>query len=476
VSAAALGVAALGALLLLARQPSLSTRFDRVTLAGAIAAAVVAAAMAASTRVRVLRLPADVCAVALLALPTLDGHAVARGPSHLLSVPSDLVHLLGAAVWTGGVLSLVALVPVGERRQATRRFGPLAGGAVVAIAVTGVLRAVGELRSVSQLWSTSYGQAILVKSVLFLAVVALAAVARGRPGRRTLSLESVLLFGLVATVAVLVGLRPGRDVSVVVAPALPSFVTAGEAGTYAIGASLSQDANGIRVRATVLGDEGPVTGKQVELSVSGRTAPVTSCGDGCYESVVPVTVPRSLRVRVGGESATLVVPQEWPAPSATPIVVQATKRFRTARGVVFTSRLASSPTNATTTLWKMAPPNLLSGLERGTGAGEVIIGNRRWDRDSANEAWVESPQSPIGQPAPPWPGDVRDAHFVGSSVVRGRPVWVVTFYDPLTPAWFRIAVDKRNSVTYSMNMIATAHFMREDYRDFGKPLAIVPPR
>jgi hypothetical protein len=124
----------------------------------------------------------------------------------------------------------------------------------------------------------------------------------------------------------------------------------------------------------------------------------------------------------------------------------------------------------------MAAPNLLSGIEQGTGAGEVIIGKHRWDRDAANDKWVESPQTPIAQPSPPWPGDVRDAHFVGSGTVNGRPVWIVSFYDPLTPAWFRIAVDKRTSTTYSMNMIALAHFMREDYRDFGKPLSIVPPK
>jgi hypothetical protein len=46
----------------------------------------------------------------------------------------------------------------------------------------------------------------------------------------------------------------------------------------------------------------------------------------------------------------------------------------------------------------------------------------------------------------------------------------------LTPAWFTIHLDPNSGRTYAMDMIATAHFMREDYRGFNAPLAIVPPR
>jgi hypothetical protein len=52
----------------------------------------------------------------------------------------------------------------------------------------------------------------------------------------------------------------------------------------------------------------------------------------------------------------------------------------------------------------------------------------------------------------------------------------VTFFDPNTPAWFTAAVDRKSHRTYWMDMIATAHFMHEDYRSFDRPLRITPPR
>jgi hypothetical protein len=185
-----------------------------------------------------------------------------------------------------------------------------------------------------------------------------------------------------------------------------------------------------------------------------------------------------VRIAHGGavSTASLRVPELWPAPSAEPIVQRASRVFRGLRSVVVRSHLASTPTIATTTIWKMQAPNRLEGRELRTGVGTVLIGRRRWDRDSATAPWVEGPQVPIRQPSVPWVGAVRDAHILGTGTVRGRPVWFVSFDDPATPAWFTIAVDRQSGRTYSMDMTATAHFMHEDYRGFNSPLVIRPPR
>jgi copper transport protein len=478
-AAGALTVAAVGCLVLLALQPgTLATRFDRLTLAGGVIAVAGAVFFLAALGRPGLLIAGDVAAIALLALPMLVGHASAPGPSHLLSVPSDLVHVLGASVWIGGLFALVALVPAGRRSDAVRQFAPIAVAAVVAIAVTGVLRAVGDLSAVSQLWTTSYGRAILVKTGLFLVILGLAALARGRPSRRGLAIESVLIFCLVAAVAVLVGLRPGRDIAPASAApsSAPAVVTAGDVGPYAVGVALTPEGSSVRAQATVLGVQGPASGLPVTISVAGKASTAQPCGPGCYETVAAVTRPRSLSVRIGNVApATFRVPKRWPAPAAATIVDRATRTFRGLRSVTFRSHLASTPTLQTTTLWRMKAPNLLSGGELGTGSGTVIIGARRWDRDSAKTPWVESPQTPIRQPSSPWPAQVRDAHVLGSTTVRGRPSWLVSFTDPQTPAWFTIAVDQANGRTYSMDMVAAAHFMHEDYRDFNAPLAITPP-
>jgi copper transport protein len=473
-SALALGLAAVAAATLLALQPdAFATRFERVMFAGSVAALVAAVLLFASLLWRPVLAVADVLALTLLALPTLDGHAVAPGVSHWLSVPSDLVHVTGAAVWIGGVFSLLLLAP----REAVRRFAPFAGAAVLAIAITGVLRAISELSSGSQLWTTSYGKAILVKSALFLAVVGLAAAAHGRPGRRSITVEGVLLFALVAAAAVLIGLRPGRDqLAQAAVPVEPAFVTAAPVGTYAVGVSLSQASDGVRADATVLGINGPASGLDVTISVNGNAQKGEGCGEGCYSVVAPVQQPNSLTVQVGGAKASFRTPELWPAPAAGTAVTAATRYFQTLRSVTIDSSLASSPTNATMTIYKMAAPNKLFGIEPTNGAAEIIIGAKRWDRDSAKSPWEQSPAVPVRQPSTPWPPGFRYAHYAGDETVKGRTLSVVTFYDPLTPAWFAIHLDPSTGRTYAMDMIATAHFMREGYRDFNKALAIVPPK
>ena len=470
VAAGASALAACGAAVLLARQPTfLVTRFDRTTFAGALAAAAAALLGAAALRVTALVAAADLVTLALLALPTLDGHAVAPGRPHALTVPADLVHVVGASLWIGGVLALVALVPRAERPAAVRRFAPVAVVAVVAIAITGTLRAVVELHAFSQLWSTSYGRAILVKTGLFAAILAFAAA-------RRIAVEAVLLFGLVAAVAVLVGLRPGRDVPPRVAPpGPPPFVTAAEVGPYAVGVALEPDGASVGATATVLAIDGPVPRLALRFGVAGRTVAATACGPGCYRAALPVARPSRLTVTIGRTTSHLRTPALWPAPSAGPAVARATAVVRGLRTLIVRSRLASAPGNATTTLYRMQAPNRISGIERGSGAGEVIIGGRRWDRDSASAAWAESDAVPIRQPSVPWPPLVRDAHLLGDATVRGRAVSLVSFRDN-TPAWYTIAIDRANGRPLFMDMIATAHFMHEDYSGFDAPIRIVPPR
>src|SRR5205807_1259000 len=104
-------------------------------------------------------------------------------------------------------------------------------GSVLALAATGLVRALGELSAVSELWSTSYGRALLVKTGLLGALVLLGARNRYRlvprlraasarnPAalrafaglRRSLVAELCLLAVLVGAVALLTELPPGRS-------------------------------------------------------------------------------------------------------------------------------------------------------------------------------------------------------------------------------------------------------------------------
>ena len=198
-----------------------ATRFGLTVQIASAIAATGAAAAAIAVADRSAAPYGIVLAVLLLPVPTVAGHALDPGRSWL-EVPVDLLHVAAAAVWVGGLFALVLVVPregasaeIVER--AARRFSTFALGAVVVVALTGLVRALSELSAVSQLWTTSYGRAILAKTAIFSLLLGLGAVSRVtlREGagrlRNVVRLELVLALALVVAVAILTSLRPGRS-------------------------------------------------------------------------------------------------------------------------------------------------------------------------------------------------------------------------------------------------------------------------
>jgi copper transport protein len=184
------------------------TRFERFMITAAVSAGIGAAAAALTPLLPRLRYAGWACAAVLLVCPTFAGHALDRSQPSFVAAAADLLHLAGAAMWVGGLAGLVWLSGP-SRADAARRFSGFAVTAVVLVAAGGVSRAVTELSSIGQLWSTSYGRALLVKSALFAALLALAWLARRRPA--LLLAELVLLTGVVVAVGTLTDLRPGRE-------------------------------------------------------------------------------------------------------------------------------------------------------------------------------------------------------------------------------------------------------------------------
>ena len=85
--------------------------------------------------------------------------------------------------------------------------------------LSGLGRALTELGGVTEIWSTSYGRALIVKTALFVPLLALGWLNRSRllgsfaRLRRSALLETVLLLAIVAVVGVLTELRPGDEAS-----------------------------------------------------------------------------------------------------------------------------------------------------------------------------------------------------------------------------------------------------------------------
>ena len=99
-------------------------------------------------------------------------------------VASDVVHLVAAAAWVGGLIPLLLLIkprvemPSAERFQFIRRFSFLAVLAVAGLAASGVINTWFMLSGVPDLVTTDYGRLVLLKMALFLAMLAFAATNR----------------------------------------------------------------------------------------------------------------------------------------------------------------------------------------------------------------------------------------------------------------------------------------------------------
>jgi copper transport protein len=227
----------------------LQTRFGVVWGVGALAWAAVLVPASLSRAPTPRRTPAfagrarliapGIPLLALAFLPALGGHAGVQDPVAAL-LPANVIHVLAASAWIGGLAALVVALPAATRRleegDRTRllaavlaRFSTLALAAVAALLAGGILQSLLELSAVDDLWDTAFGRAILVKAGLVAALLALgflnrrrilpaldrAASERAAPGRaglllrRSLRAEVALGAAALAATGALAGYTPG---------------------------------------------------------------------------------------------------------------------------------------------------------------------------------------------------------------------------------------------------------------------------
>ncbi|WP_424888146.1 copper resistance protein CopC [Streptomyces sp. XH2] len=127
-----------------------------------------------------------VVAVGLAATWAMAEHASA-GLQPWLAMPVDVLHLLGVAVWLGGLAALLATLWAGEpvRRAEVQRFSRLAFTAVCVLVATGLYQSWRQVGSWGALTGTEYGRWLLLKVALVAGMVALASFSRRWTGRLT---------------------------------------------------------------------------------------------------------------------------------------------------------------------------------------------------------------------------------------------------------------------------------------------------
>jgi copper transport protein len=264
---------------------------------------------------------AGVLGVGVVLTYTASGHAESEDP-RWLAMTSYAAHLAATAVWLGGlVYVLVAVLPrrePDELRRVLPVFSRAAMGCVVVLAVSGTYQAWLGIGAVDAITSTRYGQLVLVKAGLFLAMLGLANLSRVvvqrryvRPVayamadpppevappatltrvRRSVFAETAVAIGVLAVTAVLVAEPPGRA-------ALAADQARSRSSTVALG--------GGRTATVTLdpGRHGPVT-VTVALSAGATPRQLTATAALPDKQLGPITVP--LRATGGEYSASGIV-------------------------------------------------------------------------------------------------------------------------------------------------------------------------
>ena len=173
----------------------------------------------------------------LLATSSFSGHA-SVGEPRVLSIGNDIVHLLSGATWFAGIIVLAALVPHAwsKKDNAERldlmtpivvRFSKVALTSITIVAITGVVNSLFDVARLRDFLEATYGQALSVKILLFLGVLALGGVNHFyvrrklekrddvKPAvslfRRTLAIELALGLLIMGATGVLTGLQKTRE-------------------------------------------------------------------------------------------------------------------------------------------------------------------------------------------------------------------------------------------------------------------------
>jgi hypothetical protein len=260
------------------------------------------------------------------------------------------------------------------------------------------------------------------------------------------------------------------------APPQGAVVFSRELGPEVLALGVVPGDNRVVLQASVVGGQGRgVGGLAVTFDVDGRTERGHACGPGCYHATVTTDGdPRTIDVAVRKAHWHVALPRDWPPRDARALVARAASVWRSLHSLTFVEQLASDERHGITTTWRIEAPDRVAYQVHG-GWGGVIVGGRRWDRAPGATTWKESEQTRLHQPTPAWVSAV-DAHVLGRITFRGRPAWHISFFDPGTPAWFELVLDRQTLQTLETQMNTTAHFMHDVYGSFDTTVPIRPPR
>ena len=218
-------------------------------------------------------------AIGLAVTWSVADHA-GTGSQVALALPADMLHLLSMATWIGGLAALaasvlgpqVAGIDDDERLKLVRRFSTTAFAAVCVLGATGIYQGWRQVRHWDLLFDTDYGRMLIIKSSIFLVLLAL-----GFLARRILAATSPDLARLRRSVAAEFGLAVVvLAVTALLVESQPAAETAPKAGP--VTASTPFDTGSVNGTGTVTVtlDPARVGPEQVQISVLDKTGKAES--------------------------------------------------------------------------------------------------------------------------------------------------------------------------------------------------------
>lgn len=424
------------------------------------------------------------------------GHAAAVRPVWW-GIGVDVVHLIAAALWAGGILALATMRPPGgwrgpEGRCLLERFSPVALTAFLITVGTGIIRGTQELGHLDALVASSYGQVLTVKVLMVLTMIPLSLIAwRHRTAHPRM--EAALAAAVIGAAALLAAypLPPGRlDEAEAAragggqASALPQagdLTLGGEAGEVLVGLTLrpgEPGRNEILVYLLPVAGEADAAEVAAYLVIDSRSLPLEQCGPPCRRAEVDLQGDERLEVHVGGRTggtAVFDVPA-LPAPDGTALLNRVQERMHALQTYRQEEilRPAQPPLNA---VYAFQAPDRLR-IEASNGFQTVWVGGTRYLRERPDAPWkVEESGAPVSVPLFVWDGaSVVAPRILGTASVEGIDTHILSFFElkGQLAVWFRLWVDPGGLVRRA-EMRAQGHFMDHRYYDFDAPLRIAPP-
>lgn len=445
---------------------------------------------------------------------TISSHAVGVGP---LAVMADWVHLLAAAAWAGGLISLVYVLATAERglrgelaAAFVLRFSNLSALSALVLVMTGSYAAWLHIPALRAFMVTLYGKALLAKLLLVVPLIGLGAVnrfsLRPRVERgtappavrwfvRVLGGEAGLAAGIMLAVAVLTVTPPAAVT--MPAPAKSPLVLAGVTGPVRVALAISPAEPGWnRMEAVVRVSEKPVDPAATRILVRLLkldedldlvTITLQPDGERFAAEGGDLALPGWWEVQVvvrqrGGRDLSTTFPLRLGPPVAAQSnpdaarllssALEAARRVRSWREV---EQITDGAGGVAVTRLEMVQPDRLHFLT-GSGSEAIIIGATRYSRQGTGPWERDTLPDPLELEGPyaAFLKDPTGAALGRRATCEGEPCRVVTWELSETVA-FAGWIGERSYRIYRLLMSAPIHFMTSQVVDLNAPLQIPPP-